>query len=127
MFPIMMLCLVKQGLNSRLSEAPSTSIQGFFLTPNNSLCIGVFIQVFFQLLPREGVELLDTGDSGRGDVIIGTVFVEGGVNLPCTEDDAVDFLGLIDGFAVFGVLDYPLEAGITGKLFNGRTCERVAE
>ena len=64
MLVVMVLGTVKQGLDSRLGETPCTSIEGFFLTPNDSLGVGVSVKIFLQLLPREGVQLLYTSDGG---------------------------------------------------------------
>ena len=60
----MVLGAIEQGLDSRLGETPCTGIERFFLTPNDSLGVGVSVEIFLQLLPRERVQLLDTGDGG---------------------------------------------------------------
>lgn len=59
---VMMLCLIQQGLDSRLGEAPCACVEGFFLCPDNSFGVGVGVEVLAQLGPGEGVQLLDAGD-----------------------------------------------------------------
>lgn len=39
--PVVVLGSVKQGLNARLGEAPSTCVQWLFLNPHNVLGVGV--------------------------------------------------------------------------------------
>lgn len=115
---IMMFRLIQQGLNPRLGKAPPTRIKRFLLAPDDILGIGVHVQVFFELGPGEGVQLLDAGD---GDVFVffgGTVFVQGDVDLAGAEDDTVDVFGLFDSFAVFGVRDDPLEVRVASEVFD---------
>jgi len=47
------------------------------------------------------------------------VFVESGVDLTGAKDYAVDLLWRIDGFAMLGIFDNPLEAAVIGEFFNG--------
>lgn len=78
---VMMLGLVQQSLDARLSEAPSTGVQRLFLGPDNRLGVRVAVQVFLELLPREGVELLNTCNGDIIDLVVGTVLVQRSVDL----------------------------------------------
>lgn len=71
------------------------------------------------MLPGEGVQLLDARDGRVGDVILGAVLVQCDVDLTGTEDDALDFFGLGDGFAVLFFGDDPFELGVAGEFFDG--------
>lgn len=84
------LSLVQQGLQTRLRERPSSGVKGLFLTPDDGLGVRVHVQVLLQLLPWEGVELLNTGNGSALEALLGTVLVQSGVYLTGTEDDAVD-------------------------------------
>ena len=44
-FPIMVFCLIEKGFDSRLSEAPSSCIEWFFLAPYDILGIGILVKV----------------------------------------------------------------------------------
>jgi len=127
MFSVVVFCLVQQRFNSWLSETPSTSVQGLFLAPNDGLGVGVFVEVIFELSPWEWIQLFNTGDGGWGDVVVGTVFVESGVDLTGAKDYAVDLLWRIDGFAMLGIFDNPLEAAVIGEFFNGWAGKWVAQ
>jgi hypothetical protein len=118
---VMMFRVVEKSLDSRLSERPSTGVERFLLTPNNGLGVRILVEVFFELLPWEGVELFDTGDGNVFDALLGTVFVELGVDLSGTENDTIDFLWLLDSFTVSWVGDDPLELRVSCELFNWRT------
>ena len=54
-FPVMVLGLVQECLDSRLGEAPSACVQGFFLCPDDGLGIWVGVEVLAQLGPGERV------------------------------------------------------------------------
>lgn len=125
--PVVVLCLVEKGLNARLREGPSTSVQRLLLTPDDGLRVGVHIEVLLELLPWEGVQLLNAGDGGVLDLLAGTVLVESGVDLTCAEDDTLDLVWVVDGVAVFWVWDDPLELGILGELLNWRSGKWMAE
>lgn len=126
-FAVVILGLVEQGLQARLRKRPGTGIKRLFLAPDDGLGVGVHIQVLLQLLPGEGVELLDTGDGSILNALVGAVLVQRSVDLAGTEHDAVDRFGVIDGVAVFWVGDDPLELRVSSKLLNGGTCQGVAE
>ena len=52
---VVVLGLIEQGLDSRLSEAPGTGVEGLLLTPDDVLGVWVHVEVLLQLSPREGV------------------------------------------------------------------------
>lgn len=80
-FPVMVLRVVQESLNSRLCKAPSTCIQWFFLRPDDGFCVRIHVKILFELSPGEGVQLLDTGDGDGVELLLGAVFVQGHVNL----------------------------------------------
>lgn len=53
--------------------------------------------------------MFDTSDGGVSDVVGGTVFLKSSINLASADNNAFDFLGLLNSTAVFGVRDNPLE------------------
>lgn len=54
--------------------------------------------------------------------MLGTVFVQGDVDLTGAEDYAVDLVVGEDGFVVVGgVRDDPLEVGLASEVFDGGT------
>lgn len=111
MLAIMMFRLVQQGLDAGLGETPSAGVERLFLAPNDVLGVGVHVEVFLELGPREGVELFDARD-GCVLVLVGrAVLVQGDVDLAGAEDDALDLFGRGDGLVVFRVGDDPLEVG----------------
>jgi hypothetical protein len=126
-FTIMMLCLVEKGLNTRLCERPCAGIKRFFLAPHDGLGIGVHVKILLKLLPREWIELLNPSDGDVFDIVVGTVFVEGDINLAGTEDYAVNLLRLFDGVAMLWVRDGPSEMGIASELLNRRAAKRMPE
>jgi hypothetical protein len=62
--------------------------------------------------------LLDARDGGVFEAVVGAVLVQGCVDLTGAEDYALNLIGVVDGFAVFGVGDDPFELGIAGELFD---------
>ena len=101
--------LLEQRLDSGLRETPCTSVERFLLTPDNGLGVGIHIQVFFQQLPWEGVQLFYTSDGGIFQAIVCTMLVERSIDLTTAEDDTVNLCRLVDGLAVLRVWDDPLE------------------
>lgn len=93
---IMILSLIQQSLYPRLCETPRTSIERLFLRPDDCLGIGVLVEVFFELGPRERIELLNARDGNGVEVMLFAVFVECDVYLTGAEDDAVDFFRRLD-------------------------------
>lgn len=125
---VVVLGLVQQSLDARLSKAPSTSVQRFFLGPDNRLGIRVAVQVFLELLPREGVELLNTCNGDIVNLVFGTVLVQRSIDLTCAKNDTRDFLARLDVLGLVSwVLDDPVELRITSKLLNVGARKRVAE
>ena len=135
--PVVMFRVIQQRLNPRLHETPRSCIQRLFLCPHNRLGIGVHVEVVLEILPGEGVELLDTCDGSRGDFVGGAVFVDSGVGLAGTDDDALDLFGRVDGVC-FGALcdlwgfvgrvgDDPSEVGVAGEVFNVGASKRVTK
>lgn len=126
-FPVVVLGNVQDRLDTRLREGPRAGIKWFLLTPHDGLGIGVAIEVLLDLLPREGVELLDTRDGCVGDALVEAVLVQRGVDLASTQDHALDVLGLGGGSAVLGLRDDGTELGVANELIDRRAGERVAE
>lgn len=128
MFPVMMLGGIQQRLHPRLRKAPRSRVQRLLLRPHNRLGVLVHVEVFLELRPWEGVELLDARDGDLVFLVGGAVFVEGGVGLARAQDDALDFFGGGDGVVgVRGIGDDPLEAGVFGEFFDVGAGEGVAE
>lgn len=126
-FPVVVLGNVQDRLNTRLREGPRAGIKRLLLTPYDGLSIGVAIEVLLDLLPREGVELLDTRDGCVGDALVEAVLVQCGVDLAGTQDHALDVLGLRGGGSVLGFGDDGAELGVADELVDGGAGERVAE
>jgi hypothetical protein len=118
MLVIMMLRLIKECLDARLGEGPGTGIQGFFLAPDNCLGVGVHVQILFELLPWEGVQLFDTSECCVSDFIVGSVFVKCSVDLTRAEDDTLNALRLVNRLAVLYFRNDPTEVAFTSKFFN---------
>lgn len=127
-FPIVVLGVIEESLDTGLREAPGAGVEGLLLGPDDGLGVGVHVEVLLELLPGEGVELLDTREGDVVDLVILAVLVKGGVDLASAQDDAVDLLGRLDDTGlVLGVLDDPAEAGVTGELIERRPGKRVTE
>lgn len=128
MLAVVVLCLVEQRLDTRLGVAPGTRVQRLLLGPDDRLGVGVQVEVLAQLFPGEGVELFDAGDGDVVDVVVGAVLVQGGVDLPRAEDDAVDLVVRLDGAGlVRRVGDNPLELRVAGEFFDAGARQRMAE
>lgn len=124
----MVLRAVEQSLDARLSVAPSTSVERLLLRPDDGLGVRVLVEVLAELLPGEGVELLDTGDGNVVDLVVGAVLVKTGIDLARAEDDAVNLLGSLDLARLVGwVGDDPLELGLANELLNVGAGERMTE
>ena len=72
---VMIFRLIQQGLNPRLRKAPRARIQRLFLRPDDRLGVGVMVQVFPQLGPGEGIELLDAGDGDGVEFLVRAVLL----------------------------------------------------
>lgn len=129
MLTVVMRGLVQESLNTGLREAPSTSIERLFLSPDNGLGVGVHVEILLQLLPREGVQLLNTSKGNVVDFVLSTVLVESSPDLTSAENDTVNLLWSLDSTSlVFWVRDDPLETSILAdELINVRTCQGVTE
>ena len=127
-FPVVVLRVIEQSLNTRLREAPRASVQGFFLCPDDGLGIGVLVKVLAQLLPREGVELLNPSNGNIVNSLVGTVFGKCRINLTRAEDDAVNLLVGLDGTRLMGRIgNDPAELRVADKLLNVGAGNRVTE
>lgn len=115
---VMVNGLVEEGLEARLDVAPCTGVERFFLAPDDVLCVGVIVKILLDLLPWEWVKLFNTGDGGVLETIRLTVLGQGGVDLARAEDDTIDLFGLVDGLAVLGFGDDPLEVRISGEVLK---------
>lgn len=129
---VVVLGSVEQSLDAGLGKAPGTGVQRLLLSPDDVLGVGVAVEVLLELSPGEGVQLLDTGDGGVADVVGFTVLDQGGVHLTRAENHTLDLLGLVNGGAVSGVGDDPLEVRVARELgelraSNGVTQERLGE
>ena len=124
---VVVLGLVEEGLETGLDEAPGTGVEGLLLGPNDVLGVGVAVEGLLELLPWEGVELLDTDDGGVLDAFGLTVFRESSKHLARAENNAGDTLGLVDGLAVLALREDPAEVRIASELLNGRAAERVTQ
>lgn len=123
------LGVVEKSLNAGLNKAPGTSIERLLLRPHDGLGVLVGVEVLLQLLPGEGVKLLDTGDGHVVDLVVGAVLVQGGVDLATANDNTVDLLGGLDvARLVGGVGQERLEVGLgTSELFDAGASQGVAK
>jgi len=118
-FSIMALRVIEQRLDSRLRKAPCTSVKWFLLRPDNVLSVRIHVKVLPQLRPGKGVELLNTRDGGIGDLLLGAVPVQRGVDLACAQDYTFDLLGCVDDvLLVRWIPDDPLEVAFTCEIFG---------
>lgn len=128
MLVVVVLSLIEQRLDTRLREGPSTSVQRLLLSPDNGLGIGVAVEVLLELLPWEGVELLDSCDGHIIDLVVGTVLVQSGVNLTRANDDSINFLTCLDITTLMRwILDNPLELRVADKVLNVGASKRVTQ
>ena len=126
--PVVVLSLVKQCLDSRLCERPSTSIEWFFLSPDKCLSIWIAVKVILQLGPREWMQLLDARDGGRLVANLFTVLGECGPDLASAHDHALDILLRLKGTILMAwIWDNPLEVRVVGELVNGRAGHWVSQ
>ena len=126
---LVVLRLVCRGEDTGADVGPRAIVEGLLLAPDDGLGVGVVVEVVLELLPGEGVELLDAGEGDVVDLVVGAVLVEGGVDLAGAEDDAVDLLGGLDAAGgVLGVRDDPLEGGAgVGKVLDVGAGDWVAK
>ena len=120
---IVMLCLVQQCLYPGLHERPCTSIEWLFLTPHNVLCVRIGIEVLLQLLPREGIQLLNARDGGILDALAFPMLDQSSVDLARADNDTVDLVVRIDRLVLVSrIWDDPLEVAVSRKVFNVGAC-----
>ena len=126
---VVVLGLVEQGLNARLRETPGTSVERLLLAPDDGLGVGVLVEVLAELLPGEGVELLDTGEGDVVDLVVGAVLVQGGVDLTRAQDDTLNLLGLLDvAGLVLGVSNHGAEASVrASEVLDAGAGDRVTQ
>ena len=113
---VVVLSSVEQSLNTGLDKAPSTSVERLLLGPDDVLGVRVAVQVLLELSPWEGVELLDTGDSGVANALALTVLGKSSVDLTRAQDDTLNLLWLINGGTMSGIRDDPAEVRVTSEL-----------
>lgn len=110
---IVVLGLVEQSLDSRLCEAPGSGVKRLLLCPDNSLGIGIHVKVLLQLLPREGVQLLDTSQGHVVNLVLFAILVQAGPNLTSAKNNSVNLLRSLDSSSlVLRVGDDPLELSV---------------
>ncbi len=124
---IMILCLIEQGLDSRLGERPCARIKRLFLAPNDCLGVRVHVKIFLQLLPWERVQLLNARDGGVGKFVVGPVLMQRSVYLAGTENNTVNLRRVSNGIAVLWVRNDPSEMSIARKFLNGGPTEWMSE
>ena len=126
---VVVVGVVQESLDARLSEAPSTGVERLLLGPDDGLGVRVHVEVLLELLPGEGVELLNAGEGNVVDLVVRTVLVESGPDLTRAEDHTVDLLRGLDGTSLMlGIRDDPLELRILpGELLNVGAGERVTQ
>lgn len=124
---VVVLGCVEQGLDARLDEGPGTGVQRLLLAPHDVAGVGVAVQVLAQLVPREGVQLLDTGDGRVANAVGLAVLDERGVHLARADNHALDLLRCVDGVAVGRVADDPLEVRVVAESLDVRAGNRVTQ
>lgn len=130
---VMVLGVVEKSLKTRLGVRPGTSVEGLLLGPDDGLGVGVLVEVLTELLPGEGVELLDTSDGDVVDLVVLAVLEESGIDLTSAENDTLNLLGGLDLTSLVSrVGKDPAEVSVVSELLdvgtsNGVTQERLGE
>ena len=128
MAAVVVLGSVQQALNTGLGVRPGTSVERLLLAPDDVLGVGVAVKVLLQLSPREGVQLLNTGDGSVADTVGLAVLAQSSVDLSGAQDDALDLLRSIDGFSGVSLIgDDPLEVGLAVQGLNVRAGKGVTQ
>lgn len=96
MSSVVVFGLVEERFYSRLREAPGTGVERFFLSPHDILSVGITIQVFLQLSPREWIQLLNAGNSHITDLALLTMLDKRCVNLAGTQDNSFNLVRLVN-------------------------------
>jgi hypothetical protein len=123
------LSVVEQGLDTGLSEAPGTGVERLLLAPDDGLGVGVLVEVLLELLPREGVQLLNAGESDIVDVVLRSVLVKGSPDLTSAEDNTFNLVRRLDSTSLMlRIGDDPLESSVlASESLNVAASKRVAE
>jgi hypothetical protein len=123
------LSVVEQSLDTGLSEAPGTGVEGLLLAPDDGLGVGVLVEVLLELLPREGVQLLNAGESDIVDVVLRSVLVKGSPDLTSAEDNTFNLVRRLDSTSLMlRIGDDPLESSVlASESLNVAASKRVAE
>lgn len=125
---VVVLSLVQQGLQTRLREAPGSRVERLLLAPDDSLGVGVLVEVLLQLLPGEGVQLLKTSEGDVVDLVVGAVLGQSGPDLTRAEDDTVNLLlGLNSTSLMLRIGNDPSEVRISSELLNVGAGKRVTQ
>jgi hypothetical protein len=124
----MMFSVVQESFDSGLRKRPCTSVERLLLTPNDILGVRILVEIFLQLLPRKGIELLDTSDSSILETIGFTMFVKSRIYLTGAENDTLNFLMRSNiSSLMLWVFNDPLEVRLASEVVQGRASERMTE
>jgi hypothetical protein len=125
----MVLSVVEQSLDTGLGEAPGTGVERLLLAPDDGLGVRVHVEVLLKLLPREGVQLLNAGESDIVDVVLRSVLFESGPHLTSAENNTLNLVRRLDNTSLMRrVGDNPLESGIlASESLDVAASKRVAE
>jgi len=125
----MVLSVVEQSLDTGLGEAPGTGVERLLLAPDDGLGVRVHVEVLLELLPREGVQLLNAGESDIVDVILRSVLFESGPHLTSAENNTLNLVRRLDNTSLMRrVGDNPLESGVlASESLDVTASKRVAE
>jgi hypothetical protein len=123
------LSVVEQSLDTGLSEAPGTSVERLLLAPDDGLGVRVLVEVLLELLPREGVQLLNAGESDVVNVVVRSVLVKGSPDLASAENNTLNLVRRLDSTSLMlRVRNNPLESGVlASKSLDVAASKRVAE
>ncbi len=114
---IVVFSLVQQRLDAGLREAPGPGVERLLLGPDDSVGVRVHVQILPQLLPREGIELLNASDGYVVDLVVVAVLVQRNVDLPRAQYHTLDLVRLLEGSSlVAGVWDDPAELRIAREV-----------
>ena len=97
------------------------------MTPYDGLGVRVHIQILLELLPWEGVELLNASDCGSVKLLTSAMLVKGSINLTGAEDYAFNLCRFFDGLAMLRIWDDPLKMRFASKVLNVGTRQGMAK
>lgn len=125
---VVVLGVVKESLQTGLSVRPRTGVEGLLLGPNDGLSVGVLVEVLTELLPGEGVELLNTSEGDVVDLVVLAVLEEGGIDLTSAENDTLNLLRGLDLTSLVSRIGKdPTEVSVLSELLNVGASDRVTE